>query len=326
MVLTPALWMPPNLQTNTPESRAFRQSWLSVKSTATTDRIKRQERSPILNLRRTIWLEASILQPVHDVAHLKSQTILRDEGRIQLFAKNVPWENWRLLPPVVTHVSRESREVVTNNSVVRGFPTAEDTHTTTWFIGSRDILELHSGYPYPLSNPEPFFSAAERIAINVGDFEGEIRAVVKDLIEGQRFHNVTVVYLIAEQIETAYWPKFRPDMTEQDRGKGTILDLCSDEDQRKIDEYKTWARCQEMSPVFPRREDVELTLRSGLDTIILEEIRNYHERLSQTGYREGGDMSPSSAVTPLARDHPWVIEQWGRLPEFHPALLILGWR
>ncbi|KAI1798534.1 hypothetical protein F4811DRAFT_548175 [Daldinia bambusicola] len=248
------------------------------------------------------------------------------QGRIQLFAKNVPWENWRLLPPVVAHVCQESREVALNYSVVRGFPTAEDVDTTTWFIGSRDILELHSGYPYPLSNPEPFFSAAERLAINAGDFEGEINAVIKDLIEGQRFHNVKMVYLIVEQIETAYWPRFRPDMTEQDKGKGTVLDLCSDEDQRKIDGYKAWARFQEMSPVFPQRQDVELILRSSLDKIILEEICRYHERLLQAGYSEEDTITSFPTTTPITPDHPWILQQWRRLPEFRPAILVLGWR
>ncbi|KAI8960639.1 hypothetical protein F5Y11DRAFT_329001 [Daldinia sp. FL1419] len=247
-------------------------------------------------------------------------------GRIQLFAKNVPWENWRLLPPVIAHVCRESREVAVNHSVVRGFPTAEDIHTTTWFIGSRDLLELHSGYPYPLSNPEPFFSVAEKLVINAGDFEGEIKAVIKDLIEGQRFHSVKVVYLIVEQIETAYWPKFRPDMTEQDKGKGTVLDLCSDEDQRKIDGYKAWARFQEMSPVFPQRQDVELILRSNLDKVILEEICRYHERLLQAGYAQEESTASFPTATPITPDHPWILQQWKRLPEFRPALLILGWR
>ncbi|OTB16417.1 hypothetical protein K445DRAFT_101004 [Daldinia sp. EC12] len=259
-------------------------------------------------IRRLIWLHAL------------------PRGRIQLFAKNVPWENWRLLPPVVAHVCRESREVALNYSVVRGFPTAEDVDTTTWFIGSRDILELHSGYPYPLSNPEPFFSAAERLAINAGDFEGEIKVVIKDLIEGQRFHNVKVVYLIVEQIETAYWPRFRPDMTEQDKGKGTVLDLCSDEDQRKIDGYKAWARFQEMSPVFPQRQDVELILRSSLDKIILEEICRYHERLLQSGYSDEDASGSFPTTTPITPDHPWILQQWRRLPEFRPAILILGWR
>ncbi|KAI1135336.1 hypothetical protein F5Y05DRAFT_179573 [Hypoxylon sp. FL0543] len=247
-------------------------------------------------------------------------------GRIQLFAKNVPWENWRLLPPVVAHVCQEAREVAVNQSVVRGFPTADDIQTTTWFIGSRDILELHSGYPYPLSNPEPFFAAAEKVAINAGDFKGEIEFVIRDLIEGHRFHSVKEVYLIVEQIETAYWPKFRPDMTEQDKGKGTILDLCSEEDQRKIEDYRAWARFQEMSPVFPRREDVELALRSSLDKVILDEIRRYHERLLHIGYteEEGPASFPTTAgITP---DHPWILQQWRRLPEFRPALLILGWR
>ncbi|KAI2463755.1 hypothetical protein F4781DRAFT_106765 [Annulohypoxylon bovei var. microspora] len=247
-------------------------------------------------------------------------------GRIQLFAKNVPWENWRLLPPVAAHVCRESREVAMNHAVVRGFPTAEDTHTTTWFIGSRDILELHSGYPYPLSNPEPFFSAVERMAINAGDFQGDIKVVIRDLLEGHRFNSVKVVYLIVEQIETAYWPKFRPDITEQDKGKGTILDLSSDEDHRKIEGYKAWARFQEMSPVFPRREDVELVRRSSLERVILNEIRLYHERLLQAGYMEEEGRTSFPTTTPISHDHPWILQQWSRLPEFRSAILILGWR
>ncbi|KAI2616321.1 hypothetical protein GGR54DRAFT_241410 [Hypoxylon sp. NC1633] len=247
-------------------------------------------------------------------------------GRIQLFAKNVPWENWRLLPPVVAHACREAREVATNHTVVRGFPTAEDVETTTWFISSRDILELHSGYPYPLSNPEPFFSAAERIAINAGDFEGEIAVVIRDLIEGHRFHNVKIFYLIVEQVETAYWPKFRPDITEQDKGKGTIIDLCSDEDMRKVEAYKAWARFQEMSPVFPRREEVELALRASLDKVIWEEIGQYHERLLRAGHTEDEGSVSYPTTAPLTPDHPWVLQQWRRLPEFRPALLILGWR
>lgn len=250
------------------------------------------------------------------------------KGRIQLFAKNVPWKNWRLLPPVIAHVCQESREVALNHSVVRGFPTAEDTQTTTWFIGSRDILELHSGYPYPLSNPEPFFSAAEQISINAGDFEGDIKMVIKDFIEGQLFHDVKIVYLIVEQIETAYWPPFRPDMTEQDKSKGTIIDLCSDEDRRKIEAYKAWARFQEMSPIFPRREEVELALRMRLDRIILEEISHHHERLLQAGYQEerGDIISSFPRTTPISPNDPWILRQWRRLPEFRPALLILGWR
>ncbi|KAI1091453.1 hypothetical protein F5B19DRAFT_262231 [Rostrohypoxylon terebratum] len=247
-------------------------------------------------------------------------------GRIQLFAKNVSWENWRLLPPVIAHVCQESREVSMNHAVVRGFPTAEDTETTTWFIGSRDILELHSGYPYPLSNPEPFFAAVERMAISANNFEGDIEIVIRDLIEGRRFHSVKVVYLIIEQIETAYWPKFRPDITEQDKGKGTILDLSSEEDQRKIEEYKAWARFQEMSPVFPRHEDVAFALSSSLEVVILREIRLYYERLLLSGHveEEGRASLPSSP--PISPDHPWILQQRRRLPDFRPALLILGWR
>ncbi|KAI1780823.1 hypothetical protein F4818DRAFT_18316 [Hypoxylon cercidicola] len=247
-------------------------------------------------------------------------------GRIQLFARNVPWESWRLLPPVIAHVCRESREVAVNHSVVRGFPTAEDTETTTWFIGFLDILELHGGYPYPLSNPEPFFSTAEKLAVNAGDFEGDISVVIKDIVEGQRFHSVKVVYLIVEQIETAYWPGFRPDMTEQDKGKGTVLDLCSDADQRKLEAYKAWARGQEMSPVFPRREDVELALRSSLDSTILQEIRHYHERLLQVGRTEDESRTSIPTTSPIHADHPWILQQWRQLPEFRPAVLILGWR
>ncbi|KAI5860321.1 hypothetical protein GGS23DRAFT_231973 [Durotheca rogersii] len=249
------------------------------------------------------------------------------KGRIQLFAQNVPWENWRLLPPVLAHVSRESREVVLSHSIVRGFQTTDDIHTTTWFIGSRDILELHSGYPYPLSNPDPFFSAAERVAINVGDLEGEIRVFIRDLVERQRFVRVKMVYLLIAQIETAYWPKFRPGLTEQDKGKGTILDLYSDEDQKKIEDYKTWARSQEMSPVFPWSEDVQLILTSGLDSVILKEIYDYYQRQPETRRSEEDDALPfHTANTPLGPDHPWVIQQRNLLPEFHPAILILGWR
>ncbi|KAI0900692.1 hypothetical protein F4806DRAFT_165234 [Annulohypoxylon nitens] len=247
-------------------------------------------------------------------------------GRIQLFAKNVPWENWRLLPPVIAHVCQESREVAMNHAVVRGFPTAEDTETTTWFIGSRDILELHSGYPYPLSNPEPFFAAVERMAISANNFEGDIEIVIRDLIEGHRFHSVKVVYLIIEQIETAYWPKFRPDMTEQDKGKGTVLDLSSEEDQRKIEGYKAWARFQEMSPVFPRHEDVALALSSSLEVVILHEIRLYHERLLLSGHTEDDGRASFPSSAPIPPDHPWILQQRRRLPDFRPALLILGWR
>ncbi|KAI0002640.1 hypothetical protein F4779DRAFT_603355 [Xylariaceae sp. FL0662B] len=250
-------------------------------------------------------------------------------GRIQLFARNVPWEDWCLPAPPAAHVCRESRQVVLSYSVVRGFPTAQDNHTTTWFIGCFDILELHSGYPYPLSNPEPFFSAAQRIAINAGDFEGEIKVVIRDLIEGTRFHSVKVVYLIVEQIETAYWPKFRPDMTERDRGKGTILDLWDGRDQEKIEAYKAWARDQEMSPVFPRREDVELTLRSGLDKAIMEGLRDFREKLLQIQQGEGYIPSPGQLSVPtgasFALDDPWAQHQVGRLPEFRPAILVLGW-
>ncbi|KAI1084670.1 hypothetical protein F5B20DRAFT_216822 [Whalleya microplaca] len=251
------------------------------------------------------------------------------KGRIQLFARNVPWEDWRLPAPVVSRVCQESRQVVLSYSVVRGFPTARENHNTTWFVGCYDILELHSGYPYPLSNPEPFFSAAERIATNASDFEGEIKMVIRDLIEGIQFHSVKVLYLIVEQIETAYWPKFRPDMTEQDRGKGTILDLYDDRDQEKIDAYKAWARDQEMSPIFPRREDVDLPLRSNLDKVIMEALRGYREQLLQIQQGEEYIIPPEQAGVPtsaiLDPGDPWVKQQLGRLPEFRPAILVLGW-
>ncbi|KAI1506362.1 hypothetical protein F5X99DRAFT_363959 [Biscogniauxia marginata] len=249
-------------------------------------------------------------------------------GRIQLFARNVPWDHWRLPPPVTASVCREAREAVMNHAVVRGFPTRSDRHNETWFIGSRDILELSSGYPYPLSNPEPFFAAAEALAINAGDFQGDIRVVIKDLIEGRRFHSARVVYLVVEQINTMYWPDFRPDMTGRDKGKGTILDLCDEGDQRRVQGYISWARSQEMSPVFPRREDVELPLRTRLDKIILEELQGYQERraLESSDTTSGPSSRLRSRPRPvLNRDDPWVREQWGRLPEFRPAILVLGW-
>ncbi|KAI0102388.1 hypothetical protein GGR51DRAFT_288947 [Nemania sp. FL0031] len=242
-------------------------------------------------------------------------------GRIQLFARGVPWEDWRLCPPVIAHVCRESREAAQDLSIVRGFPTADDKHNETWFIGSRDILELASGYPYPLSNPEPFLAAAEALAINAGDFRGDIRAVVRDLIRGTRFHSVKVVYLIAEQISTAYWPHFRPDLTDQDKGKGTILDLCDGGDLESIEEYKAWARSQEMSPVFPRREDVELPLRAALDEIIVGELSTYRHFITS---EEAQDTAQPPHI--LNREDPWVQQQWKRLPDFRPAVLVLGWR
>jgi hypothetical protein len=229
---------------------------------------------------------------------------------------------------VIAHVCHESREVAQDLAVVRGFPTAQDKHNETWFIGSRDILELASGYPYPLSNPEPFFAAAEALAINAGDFRGDIRFLVRDLIGGARFHRVKIVYLIAEQISTSYWPRFRPDLTDQDKGKGTFLDLCDGDDLRRIEEYKAWARSQEMSPVFPRLEEVELSLRVALDEVIMEELNSYR-RLTAVGpdnmaAEPGVRMTPQSNQI-LTRDDPWVQQQWKRLPDFHPALLVLGW-
>jgi hypothetical protein len=251
-------------------------------------------------------------------------------GRIQLFAKSVPWEDWRLCPPVIAHVCHESREVAQDLAVVRGFPTAHDKHNETWFIGSRDILELASGYPYPMSNPEPFLAAAEAVSINAGDFRGDIRSVIRDLIRGTRFHSVKVVYLIAEQISTAYWPGFRPDLTDQDKGKGTILDLCDSGDLKNIEEYKVWARSQEMSPVFPRREEVEMPLRAALDEIIIGELNAYRHFIisgeSQDTAVEPPIQSTSQPPHMLNRDDPWVQQQWQRLPDFRPALLVLGWR
>ncbi|KAI0532932.1 hypothetical protein GGR58DRAFT_517314 [Xylaria digitata] len=239
-------------------------------------------------------------------------------GRVQLFAKSVPWEDWRLYPPLIARVCHESREVAQDLAVVRGFPTARDKHNETWFIGSRDVLELASGYPYPLSNPEPFFAAAEALAINAGDFRGEIQSVVRDLIRGTWFRSVNIIYLVAEQISTAYWPRFRPDLTEQDKGKGTILDLCDSSDLKSIEEYKAWARSQEMSPVFPRREEVEIPLRAALDELIVGELNAYRHFTDP----ESQDTSQSQI---LSRDDPWVQQQWKRLPDFRPALLVLGW-
>ncbi|KAI1179703.1 hypothetical protein F4777DRAFT_396168 [Nemania sp. FL0916] len=249
-------------------------------------------------------------------------------GRIQLFARAVPWEDWRLRPPLIAHVCRESREVARDLAVVRGFPTARDTHNETWFIGSKDILELASGYPYPLSNPEPFFAAAEALAINAGDFEGDIKAVVRDLIRGTRFHSVRVVYLITEQITTAFWPPFRPDLTDQDKGKGTILDLGDSGDLASIEAYKAWARSQEMSPVFPRREEVEIPLRAALDEIIAGELSAYRH-FTVPEPRDIMGEPPTQGTSPprhvLDRSDPWVQRQWERLPDFRPALLVLGW-
>lgn len=248
-------------------------------------------------------------------------------GRIQVFAKSVPWEDWRLRPPLIARVCRESREVVRGLAVVRGFPSARDKHNETWFIGSRDILELASGYPYPLSNPGPFFAAAEALAINAGDFRGDIRSVVRDLIRGTQFHSVGVVYLIAEQISTAYWPRFRPDLTGQDKGKGTILDLCDSGDLKSIEEYKAWARSQEMSPVFPSREEVEIPLRAALDEIIVGELNAYRHIMTSES-QDATIEPPGQQHTSLSRhtrEDPWIQRQSSRLPDFRPALLVLGW-
>ncbi|KAI0407935.1 hypothetical protein F4802DRAFT_494234 [Xylaria palmicola] len=263
-----------------------------------------------IEIRRLIWAEAL------------------PRGRIQLFARSVPWEDWRLCPPLIAHVCHESRQAARDLAIVRGFPTVDDKHNETWFVGSRDILELASGYPYPLSNPEPFFAAAEALAINAGDFRGDIRSVIRDLIAGTRFHSAKVVYLITEQISTTYWPRFRPDLTDQDKGKGTILDLCDSRDLKSIAEYKAWARSQEMSPVFPRREDVEIPLRAALDEIIFEELSVY-QRLMASEPRATTTERPVQGTSQPAyipsRDDPWIQREWKRLPDFRPAILVLGW-
>ncbi|KAI1487063.1 hypothetical protein F5X96DRAFT_687667 [Biscogniauxia mediterranea] len=249
-------------------------------------------------------------------------------GRIQLFARNVPWEDWRLPPPAIALVCREAREAAASQAVVRGFPSGRDRHNQTWFMGSRDILELSSGYPYPLSNPEPFFAAAEALAVRAGD-DDVLRAVVRDLVTGRRrFRSARVVYLVVEQVSTMYWPDFRPDMTGRDKGKGTILDLCDEADQRRIQRYIAWARSQEMSPEFPRREDVELPLRMRLDEIILEELREYRESMGPEDLDTTSEPSGQPGLRPgavISREDPWVQEQWRRLPNFHPAILVLGW-
>ncbi|GAP83638.1 hypothetical protein SAMD00023353_0500200 [Rosellinia necatrix] len=263
-----------------------------------------------IEIRRLIWIHAL------------------PRGRIQVFAKSVPWEDWRLRPPLIAHACRESRQATRDLAVVRGFPTARDRRNETWFIGSKDILELASGYPYPMSNPEPFFAAAEALAINAGDFKGDIRAVVRDLIRGTRFHSVKVVYLIAEQISTAYWPRFRPDLTDQDKGKGTILDLCDGDDLKTIEEYKAWARSQEMSPVFPRREEVEIPLRAALDEIIVGELEAYRH-IATSELPNATVEPPIHGASRLHhtpnRDDAWARQQSERLPAFRPALLVLGW-
>ncbi|KAI0390009.1 hypothetical protein F5Y17DRAFT_88934 [Xylariaceae sp. FL0594] len=247
-------------------------------------------------------------------------------GRIQLFARNVPWEDWRLSPPLIAQVCRESRQVARDFAVVRGFPTSDDKDTETWFLWCRDILELASGYPYPLSNPEPFFASARALAINAGDFDGEFRLLVRDLIRCTRFHSVKVVYLIVEQIHTAYWPRFRPDVTEQDKGKGTILDLCDGEDLRNIEEYKAWARSQEMSAVFPRLEEVEMSLRRSLEDVVTAELNTYRRSTtSEVRNTDTGELVQDTG-SDSARNDPWVRQQCQSLPDFRPALLLLGWK
>ncbi|KAI1330755.1 hypothetical protein F5Y16DRAFT_362584 [Xylariaceae sp. FL0255] len=249
-------------------------------------------------------------------------------GRVQLFAKSVPWEDWRLYPPLITRVCRESREVAQSLAVVRGFPSAQDKHNETWFVGSRDVLELSSGYPYPLSNPEPFFAAAKVLAINGGDFQGEFRLLLKDLIEGSRFRSVQVVYLIVDQISTAYWPRFRPDMTDLDKDRGTVLDLSDTDDQGRIEEYQAWARTQEMSPTFPRLEDVQFSVRTSLEEAVMDELISLQRQRQRQGIAWAQDsrsqwQDQNHNLTSM--DHPWIREQWQRLPEFRPALLVLGW-
>ncbi|KAI0970730.1 hypothetical protein F4678DRAFT_100862 [Xylaria arbuscula] len=246
-------------------------------------------------------------------------------GRVQLFARSVPWEDWRLFPPLIAHVCHESREVAQDLAVVRGFPTADDRHNETWFIGSRDTLELASGYPYPLSNPEPFFATAEALAINAGDFGGDIKSVVRDLIRGTRFYSVKIVYLVVDQVTTAYWPPFRPDLTDKDKGKGTILDLCDSDDLKNIEGYKAWARFQEMSPVFPRCEDVELPLRAALDELIVDELNAYRLFTASESQDASAIQGSFRASQTLSRDDPWIQQQWQRLPDFRPAIIVLGW-
>ncbi|KAI1266362.1 hypothetical protein F5Y18DRAFT_27571 [Xylariaceae sp. FL1019] len=246
-------------------------------------------------------------------------------GRIQLFARSVPWEDWRLRPPLISRVCHEARDVVKSLAVIRGFPTALDKHNETWFIGTRDVLELASGYPYPLSNPEPFFAAAEALAINGGDFKGDFRLLLRDLIEEIKFCSVKVVYLIIDQVSTAYWPGFRPDITDQDKGKGTILDLCETVDNENIKKYLAWARSQEMSPLFPRLRDVQLSLRVSLNEAIVEELNRYRQQTTiEHDYGHIGTRTRSSGRE-LSRDHPWVRQRCDRLPEFRPAILVLGW-
>ncbi|KAI0025221.1 hypothetical protein F4780DRAFT_775218 [Xylariomycetidae sp. FL0641] len=240
-------------------------------------------------------------------------------GRIQLFARAVPWAVWRLSPPAIAHASREAREVALGGAVVRGFPTAGDRHNETWFLGARDVLELASGYPYGPSNPGPFFAAAATLAVNAGDFGAgaELRRVLRDLVVVDRFPRVRTVYLIVDQLATPYWPRFRPDLTARDRGKGTLLDLRDDLDRARIAEYEAWARAQEMAPAFPRLEDVEPPLRARLDAAILQALLEHHR----------ARVAPAESPAParLSRNSPWVQQQWARLPVFRPAVLILGW-
>ncbi|KAI2642301.1 hypothetical protein GGS21DRAFT_487158 [Xylaria nigripes] len=251
-------------------------------------------------------------------------------GRIQLFARDAPWKDWRLGPPLIACVCRESRRVALDLSLVRDFPTAQDSYNETWFIASRDILELASGYPYHLSNPEPFFAAAEALAIPTGDFGGDIKTIIGDMIRGIRFPSVKVVYLIADQISTVYWSRFRPDLTSQDKDKGTILDLSDSDDLKSIDEYEAWARSQEMSPVFPTREEVEIPLQAAIDEIVVNELNAYHQSLTSETRSTfmGSPITPGTSPSGqfISRYDPWVQQQWKRLPEFRPAVLVLGWR
>ncbi|KAI0161199.1 hypothetical protein GGR57DRAFT_350736 [Xylariaceae sp. FL1272] len=246
-------------------------------------------------------------------------------GRIQLFARSVPWEDWRLFPPLISRVCHEARDVAKSLAVIRGFPTALDKHNETWFIGTKDVLELASGYPYPLSNPEPFFAAAEALAINSGDFEGDFRLLLRDLIEETKFRFVKVVYLIVDQVNTAYWPGFRPDVTHQDKGKGTILDLCDKADNESIENYLAWARSQEMSPLFTRLEDVQLSLRVSLNEAIVEELNRFCQQATIEHDDGHEETRARTSERELNRDHPWIQERCDRLPEFRPAILVLGW-
>ncbi|KAJ8119823.1 hypothetical protein O1611_g10524 [Lasiodiplodia mahajangana] len=87
-----------------------------------------------------------------------------------------------------------------------------------------------------------------------------------------------------------------------------------------------------MSPVFPRREDVEMPLRAALDEIIVGELSTYRHFITEEEARDDTAVEPTmqqGTTHPphiLNREDPWVQQQWKRLPDFHPAVLVLGWR